>query len=141
MEKITLSKIEKEVTLKSFLTSHVTGIDILAGIVIVLLAMLSAYFFLAYKDVGQELVRVQSRQTAAATNTKVLAFTQLFIDKVLKADNEIDFETRLKLESAVRDLEDEEILASWQRFTTSATERDAQWAVKNLLGLLVSRIQ
>ena len=43
-------------------------------------------------------------------NKKMLAFANLFIEKVLKAKGEIDFETRLQLENAVRDLKDQDIL-------------------------------
>jgi len=60
----------------------------------------------------------------------VLNFEQNFVDKVLKAEGEIDFETRLNLESEVRALDDEEILLAWQAFTSSETEKQAQTAVK-----------
>lgn len=49
-------------------------------------------------------------------------------------------ETRLRLENAVRDLNNEQILAQWQKFTTSKTETEAQTQVKNLLELLVNKI-
>jgi hypothetical protein len=75
------------------------------------------------------------------TNEKVLEFTNLFIEKVLKAQTEVGFETRLKLENAVRNLNDEEILAQWQKFTESKTEAGAQEEVKNLLQMLVSKIK
>ena len=65
----------------------------------------------------------------------------MFIKDVLQADKEVDFETRLKLENAVRDLKDQEILAGWQSFIDSKTEQDAQSNVKKLLGILISKIQ
>ena len=75
------------------------------------------------------------------TNGKVLEFAKMFIDKVLKADKEVDFETRLKLETAVRNLSDEEILVQWQKFTEAKTEIQAQAGVKTLLEILVNKIK
>ena len=60
---------------------------------------------------------------------------------MLKAEKEIDFETRLKLENAVRNIGDDEILIQWQKFIESKTEAEAQTGVKNLLDLLVDKIQ
>ena len=77
----------------------------------------------------------------APVNLKVVNFLKLFIDKVLKADKEIDFETRLQLENGVRDLNDKEILAAWQKFTASKTEAEAQLEVNSLLTLLVGKLE
>ena len=74
-------------------------------------------------------------------NDKVLSFTKLFVEKVLKTETEVDFETRLQLENSVRDLGNHEILAQWQKFTESKTEDDAQAEVKNLLQMLVDNIK
>jgi hypothetical protein len=91
---------------------------------------------------------VQKQLTGAKTevgvqnmNTKTLEFTKLFIEKVLKADKEVDFETRLSLENSVRGLNNENILIQWQKFTDSKTEADAQREVKNLLQLLVNNLK
>lgn len=82
----------------------------------------------------------QLEAAAASTNKPVLTFTKNFIDKVLKAEKEVDFDSRLKLENDVRELKDEAILAQWQKFTGSKTELEAQTAVKDLLALLVSKL-
>jgi hypothetical protein len=47
----------------------------------------------------------------------------------------------LKLEYAVRDLADGEILKQWNEFVNSKTESEAQEQVKNLLELLVNKIK
>ena len=94
-----------------------------------------------YSAAQQELKQTQEALAVKKTNEKILDFTKLFIEKVLKAEGEIDFETRLSLENAVRGLDDGEILARWQKFTESQTEADAQTEVKNLLELLVSKIK
>lgn len=120
---------------------HMTAIDIVASIVIAVLVMTNVFMYLSYSSAKEGLKIRQERQVLSVVNEKILTFTKLFIEKVLKAQGEIDFETRLKLESAVRELEDEKILASWQKFTNSATEKQAQDSVKELLSLLVDKIQ
>ena len=132
---------ELEKTLSGFLTRHVTAVDICAGILIVLLTMSTVFFGLRAGQVQSQLLGVMQRTSVNEINKEVLSFTQLFIEKVLKAEGEIDFETRLNLESSVRALKDAEILTAWQDFTGSTTEKEAQTAVKKLLGILVSKIQ
>ena len=93
-------------------------------------------YFVAQTDLDQAQATVETQKI----NASALRFTKLFIAKVLKAKSEVDFETRLNLENAVRDLKDPEILAQWQKFTDSQTECDAQQNVKDLLELLVNKI-
>lgn len=112
---------------------------ILIVIILILLAG-NVFFGVKYSALQKELKLTQVTLETQKTNEKVLDFTKLFVEKVLKADTEIDFETRLKLENAVRNLNDEEILAQWQKFTESKTETEAQETVKNLLEILVGKI-
>ena len=109
--------------------------------IILLLIAGNFYFAYGYLSVQKELRLTQSKLETQQINEKVLEFSILFIEKVLKAQTEVDFETRLKLENAIRDLKDEEILAQWQKFTESKTEVQAQEEVKNLLEMLVSKIK
>jgi len=74
-------------------------------------------------------------------NERIINFLKLFIAKILKAEGEIDFETRLKLENAVREIQDKEILDQWTKFTESKTEEEAQKNVKDLLEILVNKLQ
>ena len=110
-------------------------------IVLVILLVSNLFFFRKYSAIRKELQEIKKPIEIQRINEEVLNFTKFFIDKVLKAEGEIDFETRLKLENGVRDLKDEEILAQWQKFVDSKTETEAQQEVKNLLELLVSKIK
>lgn len=94
-------------------------------------------YFLLYKD-QQEINSVKEK---TVLNEKMLNFTSMFVKKVLQAEKEVDFETRLSLENAVRDLQDKEVMAEWQKFTGSKTEAEAQNSVKKLLEILISKIQ
>ena len=109
-------------------------------IIILLLIIGNVYFGFRYLNTQKELRRTQTVLETQKTNEKVLDFAKLFIEKVLKAETEVDFETRLKLENMVRNLGDEEILTQWQKFTESKTETQAQEEVKNLLEMLVGKI-
>lgn len=97
-------------------------------------------FGTSYFSAVRELHQTQAALDAQKTNGKVLAFTKLFLEKVLEARTEVSFEERLRLENAARDIGDAQILAQWQKFTASTTEATAQEEVKNLLVLLVGKI-
>ncbi|OHA74460.1 MAG: hypothetical protein A2940_02625 [Candidatus Wildermuthbacteria bacterium RIFCSPLOWO2_01_FULL_48_29] len=101
----------------------------------------NVFFAMQYIAAQRELQDVQASLTAQRINERTLAFTQLFVEKVLQSEGEVDFDTRLQLENAVRAIGDEEILTQWQRFTESGTEQNAQQEVKNLLSLLVQKVE
>jgi hypothetical protein len=110
-------------------------------IIIVILIAGNIFCGFSYYNAYKELQTIKSSETKVDTNVKVIDFTSMFIKKVLQADQEVDFETRLSLENAVRDLKDEEIMAEWQKFVSSKTEAEAQNSVKKLLEILVTKIQ
>lgn len=110
-------------------------------IIILVLSIGCVFFGFKYFAAQKELRQTQAALQTQQTNEKVLEFTKLFIEKVLKTETEVDFETRLKLENAVRNLGDEEILARWNKFVDSKTEAGAQEEVKNLLEILVNKIR
>ncbi len=99
-------------------------------------ALLVGSYFLLRVDFTKAQKIIEQRQN----NKKVLDFTSLFIEKVLRSETDVDFEERLTLETAVRDLNDQEISFQWRKFTESKTKEDAQIEVKNLLALLLEKI-
>lgn len=122
--------------------NHKLKLPKLFWIFIVLILLASDVFLIAkYKALQEELKETQSVLKVQNFNEKVLDFVKLFIAEVLKAETEINFETRLKLENAVRNLGDAEILEQWNKFVNSKTETEAQNQVKNLLELLVKKIK
>lgn len=113
------------------------------GLIIFIGALIvgDVFFALNYYFNFKELQAIKSAEVKVELNQKIINFASMFIKKVLQADREVDFETRLSLENAVRDLKDEEIMAEWNNFTASKTEADAQNSVKKLLGILITKIQ
>lgn len=110
-------------------------------VILGLLVVGNVFFGYSYFKTYKQLQVLESAQAKVELNTKVVNFTGMFIEKVLQADAEVNFETRLSLENAVRDLKDEEIMAEWQNFTSTKTEIEAQNSVKRLLSVLISKIQ
>ena len=105
------------------------------------LLIATVFFGMQYFTLTQELNKLQNTQSKVELNGKVIDFASMFITKVLQADKEVDFETRLSLENSVRGLEDEEIISEWQHFVGSKTEAEAQESVKDLLGILINKIR
>lgn len=112
---------------------------IVCSAVFALLLFGNIYFAVKYFSAQKELSQAKSFLEAVQSNKKYLDFNKMFIEKILKADGEVDIETRLELENAVRNLNDAEVLAQWKKFIDSPSEKDAQEAVKNLLGLLAEK--
>jgi hypothetical protein len=110
-------------------------------VIIGLLIIGNVFFAMRYLSVAAALSQTQATADKAETNGRVLDFTSMFIDKVLMASGQVDFDTRLSLETAVRNLKDDAVLTQWQKFTASKTEADAQENVKKLLQMLVAKIQ
>ena len=111
------------------------------AIIIVLLIGANLYTISRLLSVNRELIAAKAIVSERTLNDNVLSFMKLFIEKVLKAKNEVAFEDRLQLENLVRDLKDTTILKTWNDFVGSTTERDAQNNVIALLTLLVEKIK
>lgn len=114
----------------------------LAVIFLVLLGS-NLLFAVMYFQATKELEGAKITLSTQRYNAKYLDFLKMFIKLVIKSDKEVDFDTRLKLENAVRQLKEEyndmEILAQWQKFVNSQNEADAQKNVKELLSMLVDK--
>ncbi len=108
-----------------------------------MVVLLAGNVFLGFQYLSAQnnLYQAEKNLEGRKFNERILNFLKLFIEKVLKADKEIDFEARLALENAVRNLDDKEVLAQWQKFIESRDEIKAQQEVKNLLELLAEKIK
>jgi len=120
---------------------HLSLRSLIFAVIILFLLAGNIYFYVQYSAIKKELEKTKIELQTKEFNEKILNFTSLFIVKVLKAEGEVDFETRLNLENAVRNVGDNEILTQWQKFIGSQTEVEAQTEAKNLLEMLVSKIK
>jgi len=109
--------------------------------IILLLILSNAYLAVKLNQTQKELAMIKlNEEKAISIKQPIIKFNQLFVDKVLRAEGEISFDTRLELENKVRELKDAEVLEKWNSFVNAATETDAQKSVKALLGLLAQRM-
>ncbi|MFZ8806150.1 MAG: hypothetical protein ACO2OW_00970 [Minisyncoccia bacterium] len=119
-------------------------------ILIIGLTLMNIFFLYRYLLITKEIEKIKRAGAlpeksavifSNPKNERIINFLKLFIKEVLKAEGEVDFETRLKLENAVREIQDKEILDQWIKFTESKTEEEAQRNVKDLLEILVNKLQ
>jgi hypothetical protein len=112
-----------------------------AGLLFMLLILSDVVLYCKLSEARKESALLQSEIAARAAQMPIAEFNRLFIEKVLGAQGEVDFETRLELENKVRELGDENILARWNGFVNAQTEGEAQTEVKALLSLLAVKMQ
>jgi hypothetical protein len=84
-------------------------------------------------------ISLEKEQETKAKSHSIMLFTNMFVKKILMANSDVDFDTRLDLETSVRSLNDEEILFQWQKFTNSSEGAEASKEAKNLLNLLTTK--
>ena len=110
-------------------------------LIIFVLVLLTTVFIFRSATLSNELSTVQAELQKEKINKNVLKFTRIFIESVLRAKQEVSFEERLRLETMVRDLKDNQILAQWNTFVNSKNETQAQEGVKDLLSLLMQKLK
>ena len=108
-------------------------------IIVIIILSLVANIFLGINLFIENKKNIEIQQKIHL-NTKVLDFANIFINKVLRAEGEISFEDRLKIENAVRDTQDSDIYNEWQKFVGAKTELEGREEIKNLLQLIVNKI-
>lgn len=107
----------------------------------VILALIAGNAFTGflYFQTKNELLRAQATLSESRQENKALIFLDLLISKVLQNNGEVSFDDRLRLENAVRDVDDPAILEKWTKFSNSGAEDEAQENVKELLISLVKK--
>lgn len=112
------------------------------GAVLVVAVLLISNAFTVYQllESKKEAGRLREELAASAAKRPIMEFNQLFVEKVLGAEGEVGFETRLELENKVRELGNAEILAQWNKFVNAHTESEAQAEVKGLLSRLAAKM-
>ncbi len=113
--------------------------DTIFVVIITLLLFGNLVFAFKYVQLERNNQKIQNVIEKNQKRQKVLNFGKLFVKEVLKAEGDIEFETRVELEKTIIDLQDETIMNQWNKFLSSETENDAQIEVKELLQLLFEK--
>lgn len=108
---------------------------ILIALIILSIALNVALIILYNKAAG----KAAEANNLNQYNAKLLMFRNLFTENIILSEKTVDFETRLKMEEAARDLNDSEIFALWQSFTKSQTSQEVNAGAKNLLNALIKK--
>lgn len=110
-------------------------------LVIIMVLSVAGNIFLVFNNqkLQKDLQFAVSTLRDKENSIRITNFTRMLVRDVLSADKEVNFETRLQLENAVRELNDPEILAQWKKFTESSAEDQAQTEVKILLRMLLDK--
>jgi len=115
--------------------------EIVIVIFIIILLIGNVFWGGRYLSMSKQLQSVKKTIELQKVNEKVIKFGKLFINGVLRSENEVSFETRLMLENAVRDTGKKDIMSNWQKFIDSKSESEAQQNVKDLLESILNNIQ
>lgn len=107
-------------------------------ILVILLIASNVAWVIEHSSQNAAIKKAQAELAGVVYNKKVLAFQKLFVDKVLKSNGDVDFNTRVELQNSAKETNDETIIKAWNNFLASKTEGEGQARVKELLSLLAS---
>lgn len=110
-------------------------------IIIVILLASNLFLGVKYFNADKELKETKNIITIQEEKTKFAEFNKTFIGEVLQTESEVNYDTRLKFDKMVKDIDDKDLTAQWQKFTDSQTEKEAQEETVKLLGLLAERVR
>ena len=112
-------------------------LKILLVVLFVSLVISNVFFIYNYIVNLRTLEQITQKQEV---NSKVLSFTQLFVEKVLRGGTVVSFDDRLQLENSIRALNDKDIFASWEKFTSAKSQTEVQQDFYVLFSLLLKKI-
>ncbi|MEN9921654.1 MAG: hypothetical protein RLZZ517_632 [Candidatus Parcubacteria bacterium] len=114
---------------------------IVANILMLLLVGLNIFFSIQYtENIKTQSAKEEEELAKTEERLKTSRFMKFFIDKVLGTSGTISFEDRVKLESDIRGLGDQTIIAQWETFVASKDSETAQESAVKLMSMLASKM-
>jgi hypothetical protein len=114
---------------------------LVANILMVVLVCLNIFFSVQYtSNIKQEGIQAEAELAKTEERLQTSRFMKFFIDKVLGTNGTISFEDRVKLESDIRALGDQNLVKQWEVFVASQDSESAQESAVRLMSLLASRM-
>jgi hypothetical protein len=106
-----------------------------------LLVGLNIFFSIQYtENIKTQSAKEEEELAKTEERLKTSRFMKFFIDKVLGTSGTISFEDRVKLESDIRGLGDQTIIAQWETFVASKDSETAQESAVKLMSMLASKM-
>lgn len=109
------------------------------AITLILIILVCVTTLYAFTCMG--LRAAQAQLQGQKDNEKTLALAKLFVEKVLQGQDEVSFDDRLKLENAVRDLNNQQIFNQWQKIVKSKSDSETQQNVGIFLDMLINNLK
>ncbi len=117
-----------------------TSKQVLYAVVAVVLVIALGFFVWQSVSLKGQLQAAQKTIGQQQVNQKVLVFSKLFVTNVLQGGQTVSFDQRLQLENAVRDINDPQIYAAWQKFTNAKDQKEIQTDFYGLFSLLLDKL-
>ena len=114
---------------------------LVANILMVILVCLNIFFSVQYtSNIKKEGIQAEAELAKTEERLETSRFMKFFIDKVLGTNGTISFEDRVKLESDIRAMGDQNLVKQWEVFVASTDSETAQESAVKLMSALASKM-
>jgi hypothetical protein len=126
--------------------SNSKTVNVILTALIIVLVCSNIFFGIRYfqnsnrKTANSEIANISPELIRTEEQLKTAEFMKFFVKKVIASDDEITFEDRIKFESDIRKIGDEELVNQWEVFVSSEEQRPAQEAAVKLMKMLAEKL-
>ena len=114
---------------------------LIANVLMILLVCLNIFFSIQYtQNMKSDDLKTEQELAKTEERLQTSRFMKFFVDKVLGTNGTISFEDRVKLESDIRALGDQNLTAQWEAFVASTDSETAQKSGVKLMSMLASKM-
>lgn len=111
------------------------------NIIIIFLIIISIFFGIKYlQNARIESVKTEQEMVNIQQRLEIVQFMKFFINSVIKTNNTVSFEDRLKLESDIMKIGDQELISQWEVFISSTDTQTAETSAAKLVNMLADKI-
>lgn len=110
---------------------------LLSNILLIILLAGDLYFSAQYVyNLKQQQIPVVDDGQRELARIRNANFLKLFIDKVIRTNDKISYEDRIKLETSVRQIHSLDVMDKWKIFVSSKDPREVEAAAIDLMFIL-----
>lgn len=120
------------------------GLDkarLLSNILMIILVSGNIFFSIQYiQNIKQQATQDVAEESKVTERLQTGRFLKFFIDTVLNMNGPISYDNRVKLENDIRQLQDKNLTAQWNKFVNSKDPKTAQESAVTLMAMLSSKM-